>query len=244
MRCRATIVRAMNAVPDTWLYRRTGRTIGAVLLVQLVVAPIVNFGLLEAAFAPPGFLVNAAAHSVQVSTAALLGLALGALSLGIAIAAFPVLRQSSHALALWLLTLAIASFSLTAVESSTVLSLLSLSQAYVKANAADDGLFQTLRTVVGSARNWMHYVGLIVAGSMIFVLYGALFRLALVPRALAAFGLGGALLQLAAVTMPLFGHPIVYLMLLPLGLSHLALAGWLLARGLREPEQAASRIPV
>jgi hypothetical protein len=54
----------------------------------------------------------------------------------------------------------------------------------------------------------------------------------------------GALLQLAVVTMPLFGYPIVFLMLLPLGLSHLALAGWLLARGLRGPEQAASRVPV
>ena len=229
------------SVPDAARqYRRAGRTIGVVLVLQMVVAPIANFGLLGPAFAAPGFLVNAATYSTQVSIAALLGLMLGALSLGIAIAAFPIFRQSSHALALWLLALAIASFSLAAVESSTVLSLLSLSQTYAKANAADDVLFQALRTVVGSARNWMHYVGLIVAGSMVFVLYGVLFRFALIPRALAAFGLGAALLQLAAVTMPLFGHSIVFPMLLPLGLSHLALAAWLLARGLRE--QAAPRI--
>jgi hypothetical protein len=233
-----------SAVADAGRYRRVGRTIGVLLLAQIVVGPIVNFSLLGPAFAAPGFLVNAAAHSMQVSIAALLGLMLGALSLGIAIAAFPVLRQSSYALALWLLALAIASFALTAVESSTVLSLLSLSQAYAAADAADGGLFQTLRTMVGSARNWMHYVGLIVTGSMIFVLYGALFRFALVPRALAAFGMGSALLQVVAVTMPLFGHRIVFPMLLPLGLSHLALAGWLLARGFGERGRAAASIPV
>jgi hypothetical protein len=231
-------------VADVGQYHRASRTIGMLLLAQIVGGPIVNFALLGPAFAAPGFLVNAAAHSTQVSIAALLGLMLGALSLGIAIAAFPILRQSSHAPALWLLAFAIASFALTAVESSTVLSLLSLSQAYAAADSADGGLFQTLRTVVASARNWMHYVGLIVTGSMIFVMYGALFRLALVPRLLAAFGAGSALLQIAAVTMPLFGHRIVFPMLLPLGLSHLALAGWLLARGFGERGKAAAGIPV
>jgi hypothetical protein len=232
------------AVADVGRYRRAGRTIGVLLLAQIVAGPIVNFALLGPAFAAPGFLVNAVAHSTQVSIAALLGLLLGALSLGVAIAAFPILRQSSHVPALWLLALATASFTLTAVESSTVLSLLSLSQAYAAADVANDGLFQTLRTVVGSARNWMHYVGLIVTGSTIFVLYGALFRLALVPRVLAAFGAGSALLQLVAVTMPLFGHRIVFPMLLPLGLSHLALAGWLLTRGFGARGKVAASIAV
>jgi len=48
------------------------------------------------------------------------------------------------------------------------------------------------------------------------------------------------LLQIAAVTMPLFGHPIVFLMLLPLGLSHLALSAWLVAKGFAERGQTAS----
>src|SRR5262245_59676963 len=112
----------MPAVADIGRSRRAGRIIGMLLLAQVVVGPIVNFVLLGPAFAPPGFLVNAAAHSTQMSSAAVLGLMLSASSLGIAIAAFPILRQSSHAPALWLLALSIASFTLTAVESSTVLS--------------------------------------------------------------------------------------------------------------------------
>ena len=111
---------------DARTHRRTGRTIGVLLLVQLAFAPIANFVLLKPVFAAPGFLDNAAAHSLQVS--------LGA-----------------------------------------------------KANSADGELFQGLRVVVASARNWAHYIGLIVAGSMVFVLYAVLCRFTLIPRALAAW---------------------------------------------------------
>jgi hypothetical protein len=111
---------------DARTHRRTGRTIGVLLLVQLAFAPIANFVLLKPVFAAPGFLDNAAAHSLQVS--------LGA-----------------------------------------------------KANSADGELFQGLRVVVASARNWAHYIGLIVAGSMVFVLYAVLCGFTLIPRALAAW---------------------------------------------------------
>ena len=172
---------------DARTHRRTGRTIGVLLLVQLVFAPIANFVLLKPVFAAPGFLENAAAHSLQVSAGALIGLAMGAISLGIAIAAFPVFRPLNRTLALWFLGLAAVSFSLTAVESTTVMSMLSLSQAYAKASSADADLFRGLRVVVASARNWAHYIGLIVAGSMVFVLYAVLCRFTLIPRALAAW---------------------------------------------------------
>jgi Domain of unknown function (DUF4386) len=214
---------------------RVGRMIGVLLLVQIAAGVLVNFVLMEPIFAvPPGFLVNAAAHSLQLGLTVLLGLATGALTAGIAIAAYPVFRQYSQAMALWFLALAVVNFALTAVENTTVLSMLSLSEAYAKADAADSNLYQTLRVVVASARNWTHYVSVIIAGSMIFVLYGVLYRFALIPRALAAFGLAAALLQLTAVAMPILGYPIVLLMLMPLAVSHLALGLWLTVRGFRE----------
>ena len=176
--------------------------------------------------------------SGTVIMSALLGLAVGMLSVGIAITALQVFRQYSRALALWFVALAVVSFCLTAVENINVMSLLSLSEAYAKANVADRELFQALRGVVASARNWAHYIGLIVAGCTLFVFYGVLFRFALVPRALAAFGLGAVALQIVAVAMPLFGEGIVFPMLLPLGLSQSALALWLIARGLPCSENA------
>lgn len=50
------------------------------------------------------------------------------------------------------------------------------------------------------------------------------------------------MLQLAAVTMPLFGHRIVFSLLLPLGVSQLVLAGWLLAKGFAEHRQPATGV--
>jgi hypothetical protein len=204
----------------------------------MIGAYVVNFVLLESLFAPPGFLVNAAGHPVQFGLSVVLGLAAALLSVAIAIAAFPVFRQHSQATALWLFALATAAFALNVVENSHLMSLLSLSEAYAKANAADPTLYQVLRGVVAASRNWAHYLGLIVSGCTLFVLYGALLRFKLVPRLLAALGLGAVVLQIIAVSMPLFGHDVVFPMLAPLGLAQLALALWLLVRGL--PNAAAT----
>jgi hypothetical protein len=211
-----------------------GRIIGALMLAQMVCAFFVNFVLQSPLFGAPGFLVNAAPHSLQISLSVLLGLATGALLLGISIAAFPVFRQYTQAMALWLVALAVVSLAVTAVENIGVRSMLSLSEAYAKASAADRDQFEGLRVVVSSARNWAHYIGLIIAGCTLFVLYAVLYRFALVPRALAAFGLAAVALQIAAVAMPLFGHNIVFLLLAPLGVSQLLLAVWLIAKGLRD----------
>ena len=210
-----------------------GRIIGVLILVQMVGGILVNFILMAPLFGTPGFLVNAAEHALEISVSALLGLAIGALSLGIAITAFPVFRQYSQAMALWFVALAAVSLSVTAVENISVMSMLSLSEAYAKANAAQRDLFELLRVVVASSRNWTHYIGLIVAGSTLLVLYTVLYRFALVPRALAAFGLAAVMLQIAVVAMPLFGRGIVFLMLAPLGVSQLLLALWLITKGFR-----------
>ncbi|MGP8165265.1 MAG: DUF4386 domain-containing protein [Steroidobacteraceae bacterium] len=219
--------------------KRVGRIIGVFMLMQMIGSAVVNFVLESPVFAAPGFLVNAAGHPLRISLSVLLGLATGMLSVGIAITALQVFRQYSHAMAVWFVALAVVSFSLTAVENINLMSMLSLSEAYTKANVADHDLFQALRGVVASARNWAHYIGLIMAGCTLFVYYSILLRFALVPRALAALGLGAVLLQIVAVSMPLFGQSIVFLMLLPLGLSQTALALWLVARGL-PPAEARS----
>jgi hypothetical protein len=115
--------------------------------------------------------------------------------------------------------------------------MLSLSQAYAIADPADSHLLQTLAVTVTSPRNWAHYLGLIFAGSFAGVLYAALFRFALVPRVLAAFGIFAALLEIIGVATPLFGHAVVFPMLAPLGLAHLALVIWLIAKGFAETKR-------
>jgi hypothetical protein len=90
---------------------------------------------------------------------------------------------------------------------------------------------QTASQLLATAAAHAPQVGL---GALLNVALAALYRSALIPRALAVVGFAAALLQLTAVTRPLFGHRILFAMLLPLGLTHLVLAGWLLAKGFEE----------
>ncbi|MEO6689914.1 MAG: DUF4386 domain-containing protein [Dokdonella sp.] len=217
--------------------KTTGRTIGVLLLVQMICGPLVNFVLLGVLSKdPPGFLVAAAANARQISLGALVGLGMGVLSLAIAIVAWPMVRRCNERMALGLLALAIIGVALSGVEQSAVLSMLSLSQAYSKATG-DAAMFQALALTVGAARTWAHTMHLLVEGGVIFVLYGVFYRYALIPRAWAAFGMVAATLLISAVAMSVFGHAFEFPLLMPLGSSQLALVVWLMVKGLAEPRQ-------
>ncbi len=87
-------------------------------------------------------------------------------------------------------------------------------------------------------RNWAHVIHLLTVGGLLLAMYGALYRLRLVPRLLAGFGMLAALSQMIAVAKPLFGGWVIFPMLAPLGLANLALIVWLLWKGL-EPARKA-----
>ncbi|HLM68949.1 MAG TPA: DUF4386 domain-containing protein [Longimicrobium sp.] len=215
-------------------HKSAARTVGVLMLMQMPIAPVVNFALLGPATAPPGFLANAAAHCAQVTTAVLLLLVGGAISLGIAVTAFPVIRQYSRPMALWYLALAVTGVAGLLAEGLALRSMLSLSQQYVGANPANAAALEALGPWVRSVWTSAHFTNFLLAGAAGLVLYGALFRFALVPRALAAFGVLTVLLLIAGALIPLFGRPTVMLLFMPMGLSELALMLWLLVRGFRE----------
>src|SRR5262249_47767744 len=135
---------------------------------------------------------------------------------------------------LWLVALAVTTLAVAAVESMSVMSMVSLSEAYTKAGAMQREQLQAIKVVVASARNWAHFMGRICDGTVIFVLYAALYRFALIPRALAGFGLTAAVLMIASLMRPFFGYEVIFPLLAPLGLSQLILVLWLLIKGLRD----------
>jgi hypothetical protein len=214
--------------------KSVGRLIGMLLAVQLA-GLIVPFVLLHPlTTGTQGFLANAASASLQIKVAVFLLFANCALTVGIAIAAWPVFRRYSEAMALLLVAVGVIMFSLQAVDNAHVMSMLSLSRQYAQAGGPDE-LFQTLATVVGSTRKWAHYSELLVIDAWLFVLYSLLYRFALVPRSLAAFGLVTAMLHFTGITLPLFlGYSSVTLLGVPMALSHIALALWMMTNGFEE----------
>ena len=220
--------------------RSVGRVAGLLMLVQGIGGAMTNFVLLEPALGPPGFLVNAAPHASRVGASALLGIFIGAFAMAIAITVFPLFRKHSERMALSFLALATAALALAVVENGTVMSMLSLSKAYAASNAADPAAFEGLRGVVAASRNWAHFTHLVVGGSIFLVFYATLFRFALVPRALAALGLAGFVLQMATVSLPFFGGRVIFALLAPAGIANLALAVWLLTKGFADRPAAAT----
>jgi len=213
-----------------------GRIIGILLFAQLA-GLIVPFVLLHPLTRVPAeWLANAAESSFQIKLAVCLLFANCALTIGISIAAFPVFRQYSHRMALLLVAVSVIMFTLQAVDNAHMLSMLSLSQQYAQAGGGQQEIFQTLAAALGATRRWVHYSELFVIDAWIFLLYSILYRFALVPRALAAFGLITVVLHFTAIPLPLFlGYPSVTLMGATMALSHLVLVLWLVTKGLKEP---------
>ncbi|MBI3789881.1 MAG: DUF4386 domain-containing protein [Gemmatimonadetes bacterium] len=220
---------------------RAGRIVGLTLLVEMVLAPIYNFRLLDPVFAAPGFLANAALHADGMALGVVLMLVTALAGVASGVVAWAPFRRTAPTLALGYLAICIVCAVLLIVEGQHLLTLRSMSEAYTAAGGATGAnvaVFEAMRTTVGQSRNWAHYTGLILSGVSVVLFYLTLYRTALVPRAFGALGMLAGALQLVSVTRPLWGITVDFLLLAPLGLVHLTLALWLLVRGFRAPAVA------
>lgn len=220
----------------------TGRIIGLLVLIHLLTGLVPPYIMLRPLTTPLSFNANTTANAFQVRLSVMLLFVGGAVTVGVAVAAFPVLRQYSYAIALWILALAIANFSLQCVENAAWMSMFTLSQNYAKAVPADVGVYNLIGAAVRSAWKWVHYTHLLIMVSWMFMLFVALWRSALVPRVLAGLGLLTTLMQITGITLPQFipyPSPIPIAMGLPLGFVYLALSVWLMVKGFSEQQKPA-----
>ena len=215
---------------------------GALMLTQIVGGVASNFVLTAPLFEPPGFLETAAPNSTQIAISVLLAIALAGITVAIAAITFPVIWKRSQPLAVLLAAFAAAGMAVGVLEQINVMSMVSLSQAYVKVSIAERENFQLLRGIVAASRNWSHYVNLVLAGCTLLVMYSTLLRHCLIPRLLAAIGVSAAALQIFAVATPLFGGGVNFALLAPLGLTQLVVAIWLLKNGFHNSPQSVDAL--
>ncbi|HEX9927440.1 MAG TPA: DUF4386 domain-containing protein [Pyrinomonadaceae bacterium] len=225
--------------------KSVGRTVGILLLFQLVAGLTMPFILLRPLIAgSPGFLTAAAESSFQIRAAVFIAFIGAALTVSIGITMFPIFRRYGNATALFFLAVCVVGCALDAVQNATVMSMLSLSQQYVNGGAADSGLYQVAGATVASARRWAHAVQLVAIGGWIFVFYSSLLRFALIPRALAVVGLIGIVSQFIGVTLMMFlGNSPIGEMAMPLLPIQIAVAVWLIIKGFNERLPPATAEP-
>jgi hypothetical protein len=214
---------------------RSRRGIGLLLLIQLVTGLILPYVLLLPVSTPAGaFLDNAAGMADTVRLCVLMLFVGGAASLAIAIGVWPAIRERQHRLGLWLIALAAINFTLQLIENTHWLSLLSISEAFASAGGAHSDIFDGLALGAYSSFRWAHYTHILIVVAWLFTLFLLLFREAIVPRPIAAFGMGAALLHFIGVTLPAFGGyrmPLPDLFGAPLGLAIIVASLWLMAKG-------------
>ena len=216
--------------------KSAGRAIGLLLLVHLVAGLTLPYVLLLPVSSPPGgFLDTAAAMDGTVRLGVLMLFAGAAASLAIAILLWPLVVERHLRLTLCLTALALASLVLQVLENAHWLSLLSMSQAFAEAGSGEESAYRALGLAAHSAFRWMHYSHIAFAVGWLFALYLLFYRCAGVPRAMAALGMGTALLHSVGITLPVFGGfrmPYATVFGAPLGIATLAIVLWLLAKGL------------
>ena len=215
--------------------KRSGQAVGFLLLVQLITGLILPYILLLPVSSPAGaFLEGAAPMTGTVRLSVLMLFLGGATGLGIAIIVLSRIGGQRHKLGLWMFSLAVANFVLQLIENAHWLSLLSISQSYGSASDGDLEGFRTLGIVAHTWFRWTHYSHILIVVAWLFTLYLLFYRDKLVPRTIAAFGMGGALLHFIGIILPAFGGyrmPYPDLFGASLALATLAAAAWLGVKG-------------
>lgn len=185
----------------------------------------------------PDYLVRLAGNENNVIIGALLVAIMGFACAGIAIWLYPVLRKHNEGMALAAVGFRIMEGLLFIIAAIGLLSLLTLSQEYVKAGAPAASTFQTSGALLLAVRFWAGQV----LGAIAFCLgalmyYIIFFQSRLIPRWLSGWGFIAIILHLVAVVLIMFAlinpfSTIHVVINLPIFFQEMVMAVWLIVKG-------------
>ncbi len=124
-------------------------------------------------------------------------------------------------------------------DSIFVLSLLPLSQEFLKAGMPGASYFQTLANSLLSMRDWSILLAIITFGLAALMYYPILYKARLVPRWLSGLGFIGGALCLTSGILVMFNvlimmSPIFIALNIPIFIQEMILAVWLIVKGFNQ----------
>ena len=219
-------------------HQKIAKILGVLFLIQLATYYIGHESLLGILFTP-NYLIDISANTTQVMIAIVLQLISGAAFVGFAVIVFPILEKHGRSITLGYLGFRFMEFTIIAVSEISLLSLVTLSEEYVKTGALDSSYIQTLGNSILAQWKWAVLILMMVFSLGASLFYYLLFKSNLVPRFKSVWGLIGVTLALAAPLLNMFGQSaggmIIYL---PIGLNELFLAIWLIVKGFNSTAMA------
>ncbi|HEX9975923.1 MAG TPA: DUF4386 domain-containing protein, partial [Dehalococcoidales bacterium] len=186
-------------------FRKTAISVGVLFIIATVLG-VLGRSFSQPILDAPDYLIKISANGNQVIIGGLLVLLSAFACAGIAIGLYPVLRKHNEALALGSVGLRVMEGMLYIVSVVGLLSLLTLSQEYVKAGASNASLFQVSGTILLAIRTWAGQLGVVAFTVGAVMYYYVFYQSKLIPRWLSGWGLIGAALSLAAALLTIFGQ--------------------------------------
>jgi hypothetical protein len=180
----------------------------------------------------PDYLVNVSTNEAQVVIGMLIELIYALAVVGIIVTLFPILRKHNEALALGFSALRFIEAISAVVGGIAILTLLTLSQEFVKAGVPDASYFQTTGDLLLAVRDWAFLVGSGLVWSLSAVILNyLLYRSKLIPQWLSVWGLVGAILSFVAYLPEFFGIDSLEILWIPIGVQEMVFAVWLIVKG-------------
>jgi hypothetical protein len=206
--------------------------IAGVLFITATVAYSLGVLLLDPILRASDYLAKASENEFKVIVGALLVLIDSVAVAGIGIVLYPILKKHNGILALGYVGARIIEGVLFMMNAIATLTLLTLSQEFVKAGAQDYVYYQTLGTVLLAAGNWAYLLGLGLAFALsALILNFILFQSKFVPRWLSGWGFVGAALVFVNYLLESFGINPVEILFIPIAVQEMVFAVWLIAKG-------------
>ena len=216
--------------------RKIAIIVGVLFIIATVVDVVSHSIFINPLLDDPNYLISASANQNQLIAGVILKLIAAFACAGIAIWLYPVLKKHNSALALGAASFRIIECILYIAAVIGLLSILTLSQEYVKAGSQITSFFPASGSVLLAVREWAGQLAVIAftVGAMMY--YSVFFQSKLIPRWLAGWGFLGAALSLVAALLSLSGQVVPFstvsiLLNLPIGVQEMVLALWLIAKG-------------
>lgn len=160
--------------------------------------------------------------------------------IGLPIVLFPVLKKYSERLALGYFGFRLMESVVLIVSKTGLLSLITLSQEYLAAGSPVDSYFQIAGAAALADRFWASQIQVVFFCLSALIFYYVMFKSKLLPRFLSLWGFFAVASLIAANLLPVpdltEGFSIAQLLFLPIFISEILVALWLIVKGFNTSE--------
>jgi len=211
--------------------RKTAIIVG-VLFITATVAYSFGVIFLDPILSGSDYLTKASENEKLVILGAFLVLIDAVAVAGIGIVIYPILKKHNETLALGYAGARIVESLLFIVNVIFILTLLTLSQEFVKAGALDASYYLTLGTLLLAAGDWAFLFGFGLAFTLsALILNFLLYQSKLIPRWLSGWGFVGAILIFTYYLLQFFSINQVEILFIPIAVQEMVFAVWLIIKG-------------